>query len=311
MPSSPSRRAAGPGTRGRWLAVAGAAPALAASVYVVAAGTAAGRSADKAVLDQDLGGPAEGIASAVVHALGPVTTVFATCVFLAFPLWRRDLSGVAAVIAVVAGSIALSLGAEEALEALDPLGVEGKRDLGPGFYPSGHAATILALALGPALVAPPGAANRLVLVTSVWAGAMGGAIVGTESHTPSDVVGGFLVAVFMTALAGAALDRSAAGRPRLELRTTSALRRLAALALRGALAAAAIEAARLGGAPLEVLHPLLVASALALAALAFWIVAAAAAAATGPPARAPGAPRDRAAPPTRRRACSPAAEARP
>ena len=77
--------------------------------------------------------------------------------------------------------------------------------IGAASWPSGHSTAALALALSAVLVAP--AALRLLVATvgAVFALAVGCSLLILAWHMPSDVLGGYLVAAFWTALAVAAL----------------------------------------------------------------------------------------------------------
>ena len=100
-------------------------------------------------------------------------------------------------------------------------------------YPSGHATVALALGLTVVLLAPPTLRTLAVAVAIAYAAIVGGALVFTAWHYPSDVGGGFFVATAWAAVA-AQLVHSPAERP-------LPLRPLAALAAAVAVAALAAE----------------------------------------------------------------------
>jgi membrane-associated phospholipid phosphatase len=84
----------------------------------------------------------------------------------------------------------------------------GAVHIGPASWPSGHSTAAMTLSLSAVLVAP---ARMRVLVA--WVGgaftlAVGCSLLILAWHMPSDVLGGYLVAVFWTALAVAALRAS-------------------------------------------------------------------------------------------------------
>jgi len=95
-------------------------------------------------------------------------------------------------------------------EALKPLLAHphtriGAINVGPASWPSGHSSAALALVLCAVLVAPAG---RRAIVAALGAGfavAVGCSLLILAWHMPSDVLGGYLVALLWTALAVAAL----------------------------------------------------------------------------------------------------------
>jgi membrane-associated phospholipid phosphatase len=95
-------------------------------------------------------------------------------------------------------------------EALKPLlahphAAIGRVTVGPASWPSGHSSAALALVLCAVLVAP---ARRRAIVAAVgvaFALAVGCALLILAWHMPSDVIGGYLVALLWMALAVAAL----------------------------------------------------------------------------------------------------------
>jgi membrane-associated phospholipid phosphatase len=77
--------------------------------------------------------------------------------------------------------------------------------IGVASWPSGHSAAALALALCAVLVAPPRRRALVAALGGLYAVAVGGALLILAWHMPSDVLGGYLVAILWTALAVAAL----------------------------------------------------------------------------------------------------------
>jgi membrane-associated phospholipid phosphatase len=75
----------------------------------------------------------------------------------------------------------------------------------PASWPSGHATAALALALCTVLVAPHRLRVAVALIGAVFAIAIGCSQLILARHMPSDVVGGYLVAMFWASLAVAAL----------------------------------------------------------------------------------------------------------
>jgi membrane-associated phospholipid phosphatase len=77
--------------------------------------------------------------------------------------------------------------------------------VGPGSWPSGHAAAALSLGLCAVLVAPVRLRGWVAGLGALFVGAVGCALLIRAWHMPSDVLGGYLVAGLWTALAFAAL----------------------------------------------------------------------------------------------------------
>jgi membrane-associated phospholipid phosphatase len=92
----------------------------------------------------------------------------------------------------------------------------GAVHIGPASWPSGHSTAALALALCATLVAPPRARLSVALAGAAFALAVGCALLIRAWHMPSDVLGGYLMAVLWMALAVAGLraaERRWPGRP--------------------------------------------------------------------------------------------------
>ena len=172
-----------------------------AAGYAIFAGTPAGRRIDSEVVRRDLDFSWEWAARVPAATSRPVVIVIAL-LLLGWVALRDRRPGDALRAAVLVGAApVLSLACEEAFDALDPLGVEASRELGRGWYPSGHAAAGMSLALAALIVAPAGARGRmLVLAAGVWSTIVSWAILADAGHHPSDVAGGLLLA---TAIGGA------------------------------------------------------------------------------------------------------------
>jgi membrane-associated phospholipid phosphatase len=102
-------------------------------------------------------------------------------------------------------------------EALKPLLAHshltyGEVSVGPASWPSGHTTAAAALALGAVLVAPARLRPLVGVFAAAFAAAVGLSLLIHGAHMPSDVLGGYLVAGFWTALVVAAL-RSSDSRP--------------------------------------------------------------------------------------------------
>ena len=80
--------------------------------------------------------------------------------------------------------------------------------LHPGAFPSGHATAALTLAFAAVLAAPRDLRPPAVLGGAALACTVAFSIVALGWHSPSDVLGGFLVAATLTAAAVAFLDRA-------------------------------------------------------------------------------------------------------
>jgi membrane-associated phospholipid phosphatase len=79
--------------------------------------------------------------------------------------------------------------------------------LKPGSFPSGHATAALTLALCAALAAPARLRPLVIAAGAALAAAVSYAIVSLGWHSPSDILGGFLVAATLTGAAGVVLLR--------------------------------------------------------------------------------------------------------
>jgi len=79
--------------------------------------------------------------------------------------------------------------------------------LQPGSFPSGHATAALTLALCAALAAPARLRPTVIAAGAGLAVAVSYAIVSLGWHSPSDILGGFLVAATLTGVAGTLLLR--------------------------------------------------------------------------------------------------------
>jgi len=171
---------------------------LAGAVYWFGVGTAAGRDVDAYLLRRGAQGIVEVIGDALVFLVPPAAALGALALF--GMAWRAGRRGDAIrAVAIVAAAPVVARVAKMALEDGDPLGTEASRQLGAGFFPSGHAAIVMALCLAALLVAP-WPRRRLLLAAGVYASALGFAIAAGRSHHLSDVYGAFLLAAAVAAL---------------------------------------------------------------------------------------------------------------
>ena len=185
-----SRRAQNSVLSACFAALAGGA---AAGAYWFGTGTDAGRDLDSYLLKHGNALLVELVGDTLVFLVNPVTAVVAALVLL----WRaqrrgRRADGIRAAL-IVWGAAVASWSLKRVLRDHDPLGDEALRALGPGFFPSGHAAVVLALCFGALLaLGPPRRDVSLTLAT--FAAFMGFSISGGRSHHLTDVYGGFLLA---------------------------------------------------------------------------------------------------------------------
>jgi membrane-associated phospholipid phosphatase len=144
-----------------------------------------------------------GAAEFIVHLLDPAL----------FIVWGAALVGVAlargrrrVAFAVVAVLGLASITAETLKPLLAHRHVEiGAAHVGAASWPSGHATAALALELCAVLVAPARLRRVVAWAGGLFALAVGCALLIRAWHMPSDVLGGYLVAVLWTALAVAGL----------------------------------------------------------------------------------------------------------
>jgi membrane-associated phospholipid phosphatase len=249
--------------------LAGVAAGLFCSLYLVGVGTPLGRSLDGgAVLD--LEGLPDDVLDGLVVAVSPLTVALAVAgmIWLAIR-FGRPTDGIRAA-ALVAASALLAGELEVVLGRVDVVGAEDARELGPSFYPSGHAAVAMSLALAAVLIAPPRSRLAVTLAGAVWSSLFGFAVYAGGSHHPSDVLGGFLLALAVASLA-------AVGRPALNDAAPRDRRfpttPIAAVVGTMAVASLLLELARRLSIPLGLVQPRLLLAAAVLSAAAFVIVA--------------------------------------
>ena len=142
-------------------------------------------------------------ANALLDVLSPLPLALCGLALVLFALSRgrrREAVAVALVVAL----------APLSADALKPLLAHaharaGTVHIGPASWPSGHSTAALALALCATLLAPPRARKLVAVAGGAFALAVGGALLIRAWHMPSDVLGGYLMAVLWMALAVAAL----------------------------------------------------------------------------------------------------------
>ena len=181
------------------------------AVYVVAVGTAPGRHLDALLPRHDFGsGPWYRAAGQLLDAIDWLTVGVSGLAIALWALLRHGARCACWIVVGLAGTYASPVVLSLALEHADPLGGE-PRGLGAGFYPSGHAAAVAALALAAVAVAPRGWRPIVAVFGAAAVAIVGVVIVVVHSHYPSDVVGGWLLAVAWMA-AAMSRCRAASGR---------------------------------------------------------------------------------------------------
>jgi len=167
-----------------------------AALYALAAGTRAGRGLDEDILNNALEGSAlDGLARALVHIVNPVSVSVAVAAILRFAVVRRGRGTATALAVALIGANASAALLKAVLGEADLLAGERARDLGGGFYPSGHATASMSIVLAMVVLAAPGRARaKVALAGGLAAGAVGVSNVVAIAHHASDVVGGFLLA---------------------------------------------------------------------------------------------------------------------
>jgi membrane-associated phospholipid phosphatase len=194
---------------------AGASSALLVLIWVLAFHTALGAHADLSILRGFTGlqrPRVNGLAGFIRDLCNPGPFAVLGAALIAVALARRR-----ARIALAIGVFLLAANATTEL-VLKPL-LAAPRMLGanatpipPGSWPSGHATAAMSLALALVLVVPARRRPLAVAVGATFAVAVSYSFLTLGSHYPSDVLGGFLVAVIWVQLAVAGLSIAEARR---------------------------------------------------------------------------------------------------
>ncbi len=151
-----------------------------------------------------LNGPSvESAGNTLLNLLEPIRFTIWGAVLVAAAL-ARGLPRVALAVVAVLGLAPLSA------ETLKPLlahahATVGGVHIGPASWPSGHATAALALVLCAVLVAPARLRGLVAVLGALFAAAVGVALLILAWHMPSDVLGGYLLAMLWGVLAVAAL----------------------------------------------------------------------------------------------------------
>jgi len=166
------------------------------ALYVVALGTQAGRHLDAVPVETDVGkGP---VVLTLQRLLDPIDWLTIGAASVALLLWtlRRHGARCASRMSVaMIGTYVSLLGLGLLFDRIDPLGGEALRRLGPSSYPSGHAAVVAAVALAAVAVAPRPARPLAGALAAIVVATVGVALVVIHAHYPSDVLGGWLLAL--------------------------------------------------------------------------------------------------------------------
>ena len=168
-----------------------------AALYVCAAGTDAGVDLDNAGVRYYLFKHDEqrDAAKVLAHLSGIAVVVPAMLALFAFACWRHGRRPAIAAGVLIIGSVVSARLAKTLLGELQPLGSEWPRYFGPGYFPSGHGAGVMALVLAAILLAGSGRVRAAIAVVGgAVAGIVGLAHVVGLSHHPTDLLGGYLLA---------------------------------------------------------------------------------------------------------------------
>jgi membrane-associated phospholipid phosphatase len=188
------------------LLLAGLCVAALALVWCVAELVPAARVRDAAVLRDflALNGPhVNGLANVLPHLLDPLKFTIWGLALVFIALARQRPRVALAVVAVMA----LAPFSADLLKPLlaHPHLRAGAKLIGPGSWPSGHSTAAAVLALSAVLVAPARLRPLVAIVGAAFALAVGAALLIHGWHMPSDVLGGYLLALLWMSLAVAAL----------------------------------------------------------------------------------------------------------
>jgi membrane-associated phospholipid phosphatase len=191
------------------LLVAGLCVAALAFTWVVAALVGATHVKDAVALHDFtlLGGPrADDLANALLHLLEPALYVLWAILLMAVAL-RRGRPRVALAVAVVMGMAPTTAELLKPLLAHPHAPIYGD-EISAASWPSGHASAATALAMSAVLVAPHRLRPTIAVLGAIFAAAVGFSLMLLAWHLPSDVVGGYLLGTFWTALAVAGLRKA-------------------------------------------------------------------------------------------------------
>jgi len=196
---------------------AGSCAGAVALVYVLAFGTRIGMSADAAgVPGKTTAGPFRAVLRGAEEGLTPVTGIVVAALILVLA-GRRGFGPLVATATIMAGSVATAA-VGWIVAVSDPFGGEDRRELGVDYFPSGHSAGVMALALAAAVAVSPRRRLPAAMAGAVAAGLLGIGNLVAHAHHPSDVAAGYLIAgawgAAATAVVPSALVESAGPRHR-------------------------------------------------------------------------------------------------
>jgi membrane-associated phospholipid phosphatase len=195
------------------IAIALAAAALGALIYLVAVRTAGGQRLD----DAARGNLSEAAAPRAYDATGDLldTISVSSLALLGAGVMALALLRGRARLALGAGALVLGANLTTQLlkDALPRPELAGN-SLEPdaGSFPSGHVTVAMSLALALVLVVPPGLRWVATAVGTLYAAGVGVAVIALDWHRPSDVLGAYLVCVAWAAAVAAALLAAGGGR---------------------------------------------------------------------------------------------------
>jgi membrane-associated phospholipid phosphatase len=164
--------------------------------YVVALGTTFGLEADdRSIFDSRTGRPwaAHWVVADTVHAVAALSFVILAAAIAVLALERHGRRQALAVLVLIVGASASAQILKTAFGALRLFG-EGAEHRLESSFPSGHAATSMALGLALVWTAPAAWRGRAAVLATVYSVAIGIGLLVLGWHRPSDVVGGYLVA---------------------------------------------------------------------------------------------------------------------
>ncbi len=143
------------------------------------------------------------VAQVLVHLVEPELFILWGLALVAFAI-ARERPRTALAVVLVMWLAPLTTETLKPLVAHTHQSVDGVH-IGPVSWPSGHSTAALTLGLCALLVVPPRWRRLTAIIAALFAGAMGASLLILAWHMPSDILAGYLVAGFWTALAVSAL----------------------------------------------------------------------------------------------------------
>ncbi|MDQ3696981.1 MAG: phosphatase PAP2 family protein [Gemmatimonadota bacterium] len=164
---------------------------------------------DAVIPDKITSGTFRGVLEASNQSLNTATVALIGLAIVAVAS-RRGRTATLAAMSMVAAPVVTEMVVESVLVAVDPLGAENQRDLGIGYFPSGHAAAAMALVLTSVYVVASYLRTVLAITGAVSAALVGMGMLVTHAHHPSDIVAGYLIAMAWAAAVIATLPSTRA-----------------------------------------------------------------------------------------------------